>query len=133
MQIDVTGSGRTADEYIIHQVEMVVKKLGIGACAVCAEKLGYRTLFKIRYGDGRFATMTYAPRTLPFTVFMSGGEQRPVWAAVDSDFFKSLMADIIRFFDEGTVSFDVAETMEAMRVREAALKAMDTLGTWVSI
>ena len=131
-QIDVTGSGSSADEYIIHQVEMVVKKLGVGAEAVMAEKIGDRTLFKVRYPDDRIATMTYAKHALPFTVYMSGGEQKPVWKTVSSAFFKSLMADILRFFDTGEVSFDTAQTLEAMKIRECALKAQKSLGAWIS-
>ena len=131
-QIDVTGSGSSADEYIIHQVEMVVKKLGIGAEAVMAEKIGDRTLFKVRYPDDRIATMIYAKHALPFTVYMSGGEQKPVWKPVKSEFFKHLMADILRFFDTGEVSFDTPQTLEVMKIRECALKAQKSPGTWIS-
>ena len=41
------------------------------------------------------------------------------------------MADIIRFFDDGVCSFDTAQTLEIMAIRETALTAMKTPGTWV--
>ena len=132
-QIDVTGSGSSADEYIVHQVEMVVKKLGIGARAVMAEPIGDRTFFRIRYDDGRCATMIYASSALPFTVYMSGGESRAVWKAMKSEFFKLLMADILRFFDDGVPSFDPNQTLEVMKIREGALKAQDTPCEWIKL
>ena len=122
-QIDVTGSGASADEYIIHQVEMIVKKLGVGANAVMAEPIGDKTFFRIRYADERCATMTFAKNALPFTVYMSGGEQKAVWKAAKSEFFKALMADILRFFNEGT----------ARKIRECALKAMKTPYAWITL
>lgn len=131
-QIAVTGSGASADEYIIHQVEMVVKKLGVGAEAVCADRVGDITNFRVRYPDGRIATMTYAKRSMPFTVYMIG-DGKPVWRQIKSEYFKALMADILRFFEDGSVSFDTEETLEAMRIREAVLSAAEALGKWIEI
>lgn len=125
-EIITTGSGSNLPEYIIHQVEMVVKKLGIGAKSIKAERCGEQVHFKIGYGDGRAAAMIFA-RSMPFTVYMAGdAEHKPVYASVNSPYFKKLMADIVRFFDEKTVSFDLAETLEVMKIREGAIKAYET-------
>ena len=125
-EIITTGSGSDLAEYIIHQVEMVVKKLGVGATSVKAEKCGAQVHFKIGYGDGRAAAMIFA-RSMPFTVYMAGdADHKPVYAPVKSEYFKKLMADIVRFFDEKTVSFDTAETLEVMKIREGAIKAYET-------
>jgi hypothetical protein len=40
---------------------------------------------------------------------------------------------MIRFFKEGTPSFDPAETLEVMKIREAALKAVDAGGVRVKL
>ena len=128
----VTGSGRSADEYLVHQAEMLVKTLGTGANKARAVQMGLLSVFEIAYDDGRSATMTYSQSALPFTLLASGGE-KPVWRQVKSEFFPALLQDILRFFESGTVSFDVAETEEIMAVREKALAALNTPGQWLDI
>ena len=66
-----TGSGASADEYIIHQVEMIVKKLGYGAEKLRAEQVGDQWIYRLGYADDRCALMTYAPRKLGFTVYLN--------------------------------------------------------------
>ena len=63
-QMMTTGSGASAEEYIIHQVEMIVKKLGFGAAKIRAERLGEQWIYRLEYSDDRCALMTYAPRKL---------------------------------------------------------------------
>ena len=131
-QLAVTGSGRSADEYLVHQAEMLVKTLGTGAKKARAVQMGLLSVFEIAYDDDRSATMTYSPKALPFTLLAEGGE-KPVWRQVKSDFFPALLQDILRFFESGTVSFDVAETEEIMAIREKALAALDTPGKWLDV
>ena len=129
--ISTTGGGSNLPEYIIHQVEMVVKKLGIGAVSIRAEKSGDETVFFVSYPDGRCAKMTYA-KAYPFTAYMASGE-KAVFRTAASEFFKALMADMLRFFGDGKPSFDTAETLEAMAIREAALAAAENPGMTVNI
>ena len=132
-EIIVTGSGSNLPEYIVHQAEMVVKKLGIGAEKIMAEQFGSQTHLHVSYGDGRTAAMIFAP-SIPFTAYMAGGsEAKPVYKAVRSEFFLALITDIIRFFEEGTVSFDTAETLEVMRLREGSIGSLDALGQWIDL
>lgn len=129
-----TGSGKSAEEYIIHQVEMIVRKLGIGAKSARAERIGENgVFFHIFYDDGRDATMTYTRDKLPFTVHMSGGEEKGVYAKAESKYFVALMEDIVRFFETGEVSFDTKETLEVMKIREGALRAMETPGQTIEL
>ena len=128
-----TGSGRSADEYIVHQTEMVVKKLGLGATRVKAEPWGAdEMMFHVGYADDRSAVMSYTKNASPFTAYMVGKEKTS-WKKVESAFFPALLTDILRFYTEGTVSFDVAETLEIMRIREGVLKARSTPDTWIAI
>ena len=131
-RLAVTGSGRSADEYIVHQTEMVVKSLQTGAKKVRAAQMGLLTVFEVAYDDDRSATMTYSPNALPFTLLAEGGE-KPRWKQVKSDFFAALLQDILRFYESGEVSFDVAETIEIMAIREAALNAAKTPGAWIEL
>jgi hypothetical protein len=134
-QIMVTGSGSNLAEYLIHEVEMVVGKLGVGAERVKAERVGNRTFFQVTYGDDRTATMVFG-RSMPYSLYMASSDpkgERPVTVTVSSDFFGGLMADMLRFFEEKTVSFDTKETLEVMAIRESALLACESEGQWVEI
>mgnify|MGYP001851382533 FL=1 len=43
------------------------------------------------------------------------------------------MADILRFYETGEVSFPQEQTFEAMRVRDAILKAAGREGEWIPV
>lgn len=127
-----TGGGSSAEEYIVHQIEMIVKKLGFGATKIRATDLGGALCFHIRYNDERNGQMTYSSGSLGFSAYMTG-ESGSKFRVIASDFFKILMKDILVFFETGKVSFNTEETQEVMKIREAALKAMSSLDEWVEI
>ena len=114
-ELAVTGGGSNFPEYSVHQVEMIVKLMGGDFTDVSAEKTEDGYAAAITFADGRHATVSYAP-TNRFTVTADG-----VLTPIASDFFGLLLADIVRFFREGTVAFDTAETLAVMRLREAIL------------
>ena len=122
--VAITGGGGTIDEYLVHQTEMAVKCLGLGAKFVSYEKHAQLETVRVTYEDGRFATMTFAP-ALPFTVTASTSEKTD-YLPVQSDYFQALLTDILRFYTSGTPSFDVAQTLEVMQIREAALLARES-------
>ena len=123
-RIITTGGGSNAPEYIIHQIEMVVKMLGVGACGVSATKKGEEIVFNVSYPDSRFATMIYGS-AYGFTAYLACEHGKPELCKMESDFFAGLIEDIIRFFSSGTQPFDPAQTMEVMRIREMALKSLE--------
>lgn len=121
-QMFTTGGGSRFEEYIIHQTEMIVKTLGVGAKRVRARNIGDFVTVEIGYGDDRVATMNFAP---PFGFSFSAGElgNTSILIPVVSDTFGGLIEDILRFYTSGKVPFDSAETLEVMKIREAAVKA----------
>ena len=130
--ITVFISGRTVDEYIIHDVEMVVKKLGIGADKVMCVKNGKQMFFHLGYADDRSACLVYAPFGLPGSTIMQSADGNGATVNSRSKIFNELIADILRFFKEGNVSFDTAQTLEAMKIRDAVLSSCDQCGEWIS-
>ncbi len=134
-QIITGGAGNNFAIYAIHQIEMVVKKLGTGAQKLRAEKFGAQIYLHVTYGDDRTATMIFA-RSLRFSAYMADGVQggvRPVRAEVTSPFFDGLIADMLHFFETGEISFDPTETLEVMKIREGAMLAADQLDTWIDL
>ncbi len=122
-RIITTGGGSNAPEYIIHQIEMTVKMLGVGAEGVKAAKKGDEIVFDVIYPDSRAATMIYGSG-FGFSAYLSGGGQNPVSLSMQSDFFAGLIKDMIGFFATGKVPFDSRETLEVMKIREMAVKAI---------
>ncbi len=120
-KIIVTGGGSNFEEYIIHQVEPAVKVLQAKAIEASARKQGKQVISSVRFADGKEATLIYAA-DMPFTACVEkAGESR--YVQLQSDYFRALIADILRFYESGKVSFDTNETHEVMRIREALIRA----------
>ncbi len=133
--ITTFGSGSNLEEYIIHQAEMIVKKMGLGAKAIKAEEIGKCQYFlTIKYDDSRRAGMHFAKGGAPFVVTMSpNDEYNVIYKNIESDFFVFLIKDVLRFFETKTPSFDTRETLEVNRILVAAIKAKNTPNEWIEI
>lgn len=130
--ISTTGGGSNMEEYIIHQIEMSVKCLGVGAEKVRYEKHADQEWVEIAYADGRYAKMMFAP-CMPFAATVANAEGRSAYLPINSAFFDNLIADIFRFFNTGETSFCGKETLEAMKIREYAIKAKAEAGVWLTL
>ena len=123
-----TGGGSNLDEYIIHQIEMVVKCLGTGAEKVRYDKNADQEWVEVAYANGKTAKMLFAP-CMPFaaTVADANGSK---YLPIESAFFKNLIADIFHFFASGETSFEGAQTLEVIKIREGIIKAKSQVGVW---
>lgn len=131
--IITTGGGGNLDEYIIHQVEMVVKTMNAKATKVRVEKQGSNQyVCSVAFEGGKAATMLYAP-CYGFSVCAEKADGGFVNRGISSDFFKALIADILRFYKTGETSFDVSQTLDVMKVREGVIKAKESLGEWIAL
>ena len=128
----VSGTGSNFDEYVIHLCEMLVKKIGMGAESIIANEKDGNVELDIAYGDARRATLIFGqgiPFAMASDLFAPLSELTPM----ASPYFNSLMKDILCFFSGADVSFDTCETLEVMKIREAAIKANNDRGTTVAI
>lgn len=122
-----TGGGSNFDEYIIHQIEMAIAIIGRGADFVRVDdgqdpekdKCGFGV--KIHYPDNRSATLIYAP---PLGFSFSNDKTETV---VSSDFFRNLIAEILKFYASGKLPFNPAETLEIARIREVAIECKNKI------
>lgn len=126
LTVFITGS--SVEEYIIHDIEMVVKKLGLGANSVVCAKNGKQTFFHLGYPDDRSACLVHSSYGLPGSIIMEDANGNGSAYKSRGHIFKGLISDMLRFFDEKAPSFDTAQTLEAMRVRDAVLKAFAAPG-----
>ena len=123
-KIITTGGGGNFEEYIIHQVEPAVKVLKAKATSASVRKQGKQVVCNIEFEGGKQAALCYG-EAMPFTVCTEKSGVS-AYAELNSDYFRALIADILRFYESGKVSFDTNETREVMRIREALIKAGTT-------
>lgn len=126
-----TGGGSNFDEYIIHQIEMAVKCLGVGAEQVRYTKNADQEWVEVAYANGKVAKMMFAP-CMPFAVTVAD-ENGSNYLPIESAFFDGLIADILHFFATGEKSFDGAQTLEVIKIREGAIQAKSKVGVWVKL
>ncbi len=127
------GGGSNLDEYIIHQAEMVVKTVGATAEKVRVEKQGENQyVCSVLFSGGKRATMIFAP-SYGFGICAEKSDGQSVAREINSDFFKSLIADILSFFMSGEASFNTNETLEVIKIREGVVKAKYNLGKWIDV
>ena len=121
----IHGGGSNAPEYIIHQIEMLVQLLGVGACGVNVEKTedGYRA--DVSYPDARRGELNFSC-DLGFSVEATVGSE-VCKTDIMSPFFNNLINDMLRFFECGVPSFNTAETLEVMKIREAFVKQISEI------
>ena len=126
-----TGGGSNLEEYVIHQIEMAVRVLGAGAKRVRAERQAGQYICRVDYGD-RAAALVYDP-SLPFAVTAQKRDGESVTCPIESDFFHNLLTEIVRFFEGAAPFFDVAETLEVMKIREGIIRAKGEAEEWLNL
>lgn len=130
--IIITGGGSSLDEYSIHIIEMVVSILKSPAKKIKVEHIGMQRICSIIAENGVKAALVYSPG-LSFCVAAELPNGTYFGRQIESEFFKNLIADMLNFFETGETSFDVQETLEVMRLRDAILKADKTENKWIEL
>lgn len=131
-EVYVKGGGGNFEEYCIHQFEILVKLIGLGAEKVYAEQQGDDMVVRIAYPDDRKSEIRFFSNYgYMFTAKTADGTVTEY--EVPAGYFPNLAHRIIRFFEDGTVDFPGEQTMEIMKLREAAIKATKAPKTWISL
>ena len=120
--VATTGAGGTLNEYSIHQVEMVIRLLHADVISVKGVQDGETQRFYCEFEGGKKATISY-DHSFSFSVSVDGGEPIPM----KSNFFQKLLDDVLRFFVTGETSFDINETLQAMKLRDLVLSEQSKL------
>ena len=129
----VTGGGGSLEEYCVHQLEMIVCLMGLGARSVVCLGDREHAICDIAYDGGRGAVLIYGAN-MPYVLDVqreagAGSEYAPV----NSAFFPALLRDIVSFYESGKAPVPEEETIECMRLREAVLRAAAEPGTRVAV
>lgn len=128
IHVTTTGGGKHLEQYIIHQAEMVIKKLKADPISAIARKQGTSVFIDVTFEGGKTATILQDP-AFPFSISVSDRNGRQTFAPVKSQFFKGLIADMVNFFETGVISFDTNETKQVIRLVEMCIRAKEEPGT----
>ena len=123
-RVEIAGGGSNPAEYIIHQIEMLVKCLGVGATDVKVEKGDKIIYADVIYPDNRVGKMSFKDDFYDFIVTAKSREGESIESKIASPFFNNLIEEILRFFNSGTAPFDTEQTLEVMKIREMFIKAL---------
>lgn len=132
ISVMLRGGGRSFDEYIVHQIEMLVKTMGTGVEEVKVFPSGKQKMCILKYADGRYGFLEYAPSN-QFAIVAEAPEGNGVNRVITSEFFVTLLEHILSFFLSGQLPFDSSQTMEVTRIRDGLLKAAQMPDTWISL
>ena len=132
IHVTATGGGRSFGEYSIHQIEMEVIALGLGASSVMRLPGCATELYAVRYADGvRSALLTYNPNAdFMLTAF---GDDSVAHAPGATNMFPHLIDAMLEFYATGVSLVPEAETIEVAAIREAAVKAQAAPGIEIPV
>lgn len=126
------GGGGNMEEYIIHQIEMTVRMMSEKPVKLKLERQGNQYICNVGFVNNKKAAMIYSP-AFPFAVCIETADGKSVYKNIESDFFKNLIADILRFYETGETSFDTAQTLDVMKIRNGVINACGHPGEWITL
>ena len=110
---------------------MVIASLKRAPLAIRVEKQGKQYISTVKL-DGASATMLYSPE-LSYAMSNENENGERIYKTSGKGHFPALIEDILRFFETGEISFDTNETLDVMKLREAAIKGTSADGQWLKI
>ncbi|WP_176011749.1 oxidoreductase [Victivallis sp. Marseille-Q1083] len=125
------GGGSSFEEYCIHQIEMVVSALGTGAIRLMQCGTPDCEHLVLQYADSRFGTLTLRP-DLDFRLLL-GEAERTVRLDPLTAFFPNFTDALLEFFTTGVSPVPVEETIEVIKIRDAALAGLSKRHEWIAI
>ena len=128
----ITAGGGNFPEYMIHPVEMTVKLLEDSVKKVKVEKLGEQRICHAETENGKRASIVYSPLEVT-SINCETKEGDYTHIDISSEFFIKLIEEIIKFFDTGLLPFDIKQTLEVMRFRDALLNAENAEENWLLV
>ncbi len=128
----VTGGGSKLDDYIIHILEIIATLIKSEPRSVKSTVQGRQVISNLTFADGMRASFVYTPDS-PFSISVCDKEGKTEYKVLTSDFFATLITEILKFFKTGVLPFDSVETLRIMKMRDAVLKSVENDGMEVEI
>jgi hypothetical protein len=118
--------------YSIHQIEMVVMSIGLGAKRAICTVSGNSPMVTYDYGDGRRSVVHCMPWAgFGLEVLAQNGEGASL--SIEKDFWPSFIDNLLAFFDTKQPAVPKEETLEAVAMVETGLKAIENPDQWIAV
>lgn len=131
-QLLITGGGSNFEEYIVHQLEMLVRLIPSGAKAVKVIRQGNQQICQVAFEGGQKAVLLFAP-AMPYTVCAESGTSVSTYKEIKSAFFKGLIQSILHFYQSGELPFDSRQTLQVMKLRDGLMQGLNQPETWIEL
>ena len=128
----ILGSGGNIEEYIIHQIEMAVTVTGEKPMSLKLEQQGKQYICHIAFENKKRAVLIYGEQ-IPYAICAEDENGNSVYRTIESSFFKNMISDILRFFENGEYSFDIAQTLDVMKIRTGVIDALGKNEEWITL
>jgi len=128
-----TRGGAEFHNYAIHQLEMLVMTLGVGADRVMQCGRGRNVVMVIDYDDGRRGFIHLVPDYPAFQLVTQFGDDKSLAIDTMDDFFPRFMNAMLAFLDTGKSPVPERETLEIAALIEAGHSALKTPDTWTPV
>jgi hypothetical protein len=122
--VTVFGGGSNFAEYAVHLIEIAVKLISAKPLSLSMKKSGSHHFCHIDFAGGKSASLVYAP-PLSYAVAAECEDGKHEYRDAKSGHFQHLIADILNFFETGELSFQGSETLDVMKIRGAAIAALE--------
>ena len=129
--LTVTGGGSNLPEYSVHLCEIAVRLFGRAPQRLRADRSERGLELSLDLGDAE-ATLVYDP-SLGYSIDAKGADGSERACKLESHFFRAMMRAILSFYETGKRPFDPEQTIEVMRLRDAALAAAESMGEWIAL
>lgn len=127
-----TRGGGVFHVYAIHQLEMLVMAMGVGATRVMHCGNDHANVMLVDYSDGRRGSIQLL-QGVPFSMAMAYGDNHCESLDTMDDFFPRFIDAMLTFFDTGLSPIPVAQTLEIAALIEAGLEGLKRGDQWISV
>jgi hypothetical protein len=127
-----TRNGGPFHIYAIHQIEMLVMALGMGASRIMQVGNGFARHMIVDYPDGRRGTITLT-NWHPFQLSAQYGADKVVVINDMNDFLARFVEGMLRFFQTGESLAPREQTLEIAALIEAGTAGLNYMDQWVAV
>ena len=130
-----TGGGMSLEVYIIHQIEMIERLMGVGAKRVMSLSGGRNASLAIDCGGGRNAVINFS-NSFGFSISVEGekaADKPSVYLPITSKFFINMLVRILEMFETKKPYVEEEHTLEVMAIRDACMKSQRNLYEWTEV
>ncbi|MBP8988642.1 MAG: Gfo/Idh/MocA family oxidoreductase [Clostridia bacterium] len=129
--MSVRGPG-VFENYGVHQLEMIVRGMGVGATKALATGSRDAPVIIYTYQDHRCCLINHLPWS-DFSLAIQDAHQNGMACDVKEDFWMPFMEELLGFFDSGLPPVPQSETLSVMAMLDAGKRALSHPCQWVEV